>query len=272
MSVPVAVWQPCELLCTCYLLTYLLASIASSSETRAQFSSVRVMWTRLSTRKRESIDARLRCMADSRRSLLDLVYIPAAATSPLPWQRNRWSRAWGRPSCCGAVRHRIIDAPHALQGLRNGWVSVRTPRTVTDKLQQVLNAAARVITGTRKFQVWSRSWSDTARPTALARRSRSGSFQACSNSSPVSERPRTTTTIVKITTAVAPSYLSVGALHPGLQCWHAAASAFRQPSPTCRTAFVAQHLRPSGVFSCWPDGLELTPGFYPGSNEQHRLF
>ena len=39
-------------------------------------------------------------------------------------------------------------------------------------------------------------------------------------------------------------------------------------------AFPAQHLslRPSGVFSCWPDGLELTPGFYPGSNEQHRLF
>ena len=51
----------------------------------------------------------------------------------------------------------------------------------------------------------------------------------------------------------------------------AAASAFRQPSPTCRTAFPAQHLRPSGVLICRPDGLELTPGFYPGSNEQHRL-
>ena len=49
-------------------------------------------------------------------------------------------------------------------------------------------------------------------------------------------------------------------------------SAFRQPPPTCRTTFPAQHLRPSGVFSCWPDGLELTPGFYLGSNEQHRLF
>ena len=24
--------------------------------------------------------------------------------------------------------------------------------------------------------------------------------------------------------------------------------------------------------SRWPDGLELTSGFYPGSNEQHRLF
>jgi len=64
-----------------------------------------------------------------------------------------------------------------------------------------------------------------------------------SDSSPVSERPRTT--------------VSVGALHPGLQCRHAPASAFRQPSPTCRTAFLAQHLRPSGVLGCWPDGLEL---------------
>jgi len=33
-----------------------------------------------------------------------------------------------------------------------------------------------------------------------------------------------------------------------------------------------QRLRPSSVLSCWPDGLELTPGFYPGSNAQHRPF
>ena len=114
----------------------------------------------------------------------------------------------------------------------------------------------------RHSEVWSLSWPDTAR--ALARRSPPSSLQASSDSSPVSEihseRPRTT--------------VSVGALHPGLQCWHAPASAYRQPSPTCtcRTAFPAQHLRPSGVLSCWPDGLELTPGFYPESIEQHRLF
>jgi len=42
---------------------------------------------------------------------------------------------------------------------------------------------------------------DTARPTALARRSRPGSLQVSCDSSPVSERPRTT--------------VSVGALHPG---------------------------------------------------------
>ena len=35
---------------------------------------------------------------------------------------------------------------------------------------------------------------------------------------------------------------------------------------------IVQHLRPSGVLSCWPDGLKLTAGFYPGSSEQRRLF
>ena len=51
-------------------------------------------------------------------------------------------------------------------------------------------------------------------------------------------------------------------------------TAKQKKCPYPSMAFSAQHLslRPSGVFSCWPDGLELTPGFYPGSNEQHRLF
>jgi len=74
------------------------------------------------------------------------------------------------------------------------------PRTVTDKLQPVLNAAARVITGTQKFD---RGLGQILHD-ALARRSRPSSLQASSDSSPASERPRTT--------------VSVGALHPGLQC------------------------------------------------------
>ena len=69
------------------------------------------------------------------------------------------------------------------------------------------------------------------RPTVLARRCRPGSLQASSDSSPVSERPRTT--------------ISVGALHPGLQCWYVPASVFSQPSSTCRIAFLAECLRPS---------------------------
>ena len=33
------------------------------------------------------------------------------------------------------------------------------------------------------------------------------------------------------------------------------------------TAFSVQHLRPSGVFICWPDGMEHSLGFYSGSIE-----
>ena len=140
------------------------------------------------------------------------------------------------------------------------WITVTCPgRCTKDSNGQITAGVERCCACYhRHSEVWSRSWSDTARPTVLARRSRPCSLQASSDSSPLSERPRTT--------------VSVGALHPGLQCWHAAASAFRQPSPTCRTAFPAQHLRPSGVLSCLPDVLELTPGFYPGFHQQHRLF
>jgi len=35
------------------------------------------------------------------------------------------------------------------------------------------------------------------------------------------------------------------------------ASAFGQQSPTVRATLPAQHVRPSGVFCCWPDCLEL---------------
>jgi len=35
------------------------------------------------------------------------------------------------------------------------------------------------------------------------------------------------------------------------------ASAFGQQSPTLRTTLPAQHVRPSGVFCCWPDCPEL---------------
>ena len=94
----------------------------------------------------------------------------------------------------------------------------------------------------------------------MTRRPRPGTLQAGSDSSPVSEQPRTT---------VGPICRSTASRSPVLT--RSGISAFRQPSPTCRTAFPAQHLRPSGVLSCWPDGLELTPRFYPGSNKQYRL-
>jgi len=64
--------------------------------------------------------------------------------------------------------------------------------------------------------------------------------------------------------------VSVGALHPGLQCWHMSASVFCQPSSTCRPAFLAQHLLLSDFCSCWPTAPELFPRVYPGPNKQYR--
>ena len=131
------------------------------------------------------------------------------------------------------------------------------PRTVTDKLQRMLNAAARVIAGTRKFD--------------------RGLGQILHDQLHWLDVPdrvlfKLAVTVHQCLNGRAPPYLSWSTasrspvLTPGGIC---------VPPPTvtyCRTAFPAQHLRPSGVLSCWPDGLELTAGFYPGANEQHRLF
>ena len=102
------------------------------------------------------------------------------------------------------------------------------------------------------------SWCDWCHKCVCDTRLRPGVLQAGSDSLSVSERPRTT--------------VPVGLLRPGHQCWHSAASALRQPSTTCSTSLPAQHLRLSGLFSCRPHSLELSPGFYPGPDHQCRLF
>jgi len=106
------------------------------------------------------------------------------------------------------------------------------PRTVTDRLQRVLNAAARVVTGIWKFD---RGLGQILHDelTSQARRPRPGVFQAGSDSSPVSERPRTA--------------VPVGVLRSGGRCRHSAAPAFLQLSTACSASLPAQHLRPSGL-------------------------
>ena len=165
----------------------------------------------------------------------------------LPDARPTVSKHWR--NCRTAINKVKYDTP-----TRPEWLGDFHLLSVAWHVSQMLQSMKTSVSGRRSTVGQHRS----ALYHTAANSKQSGSLQASSDSSPVSQRPRNT--------------VSVGALHPGLQCWHAAASAFRQPSPTCRTAFLAQHLRPSGVLSCWPDGLELTPGFYPGSNEQHRLF
>jgi len=109
----------------------------------------------------------------------------------------------------------------------------------------------------RHLEVWLRPRSDTAWQTSLARRPQPGVFQAGSDSSPLSERPHTA--------------IPVRLLRTGRQCRHSAAPAFRQPSTACSTSLPAQHLWPSGLFSCQPS-LELSLGFHPRPGHQCRLF
>jgi len=44
------------------------------------------------------------------------------------------------------------------------------------------------------------------------------------------------------------------------------------PSAVSSMSLPAQRLRSPGHSSCWPQSLELFPGFYPGPNHQYRLF
>ena len=157
---------------------------------------------------------------------------------------GRWTLDSLATLICAVVNSRMDYCNTVLAG---------APRTVTDKLQRVLNAAARVITGTQEFD--------------------RGLGQILHDQLHWLDVPdrvlfKLAVTVHQCLNGRAPPYLSEHCI----PVWHVAASAFRQPSPTCRTAFPTQHLRPSGVLSSWPDGLELTPRFYPGSNEQHRLF
>ena len=133
------------------------------------------------------------------------------------------------------------------------------PRTVTDKLQRVLNAAARVITGTRKFD--------------------RGLGQILHDPLHWLDVPdrilfKLAATVHQCLNGRAPPYLSetqsTASRSPVLTCGGICV----RPTVTCLRYRISdsKHLRPSGVLSCWPDGLELTLGIYPESNEQHRLF
>jgi len=118
------------------------------------------------------------------------------------------------------------------------------PRTETDKLQRVLNAAARVVTGTLKFdhglgQILHDQlhWLDV--PDWVLFKLAVTVYQCLNDAHHRICR-------------------STASRSPVLTC---GGICVRQPSSTCRTAFLALHLRPLDVLSCWPDGLELSPGF-----------
>jgi len=117
------------------------------------------------------------------------------------------------------------------------------PRTVTDKLQRVLNAAVRVITGARKFdrglaQILHDQlhWLDV----------------------PDRDLFKLAVTVHQCLNGRALPYLSEHCIPVSSADTRRHLRSANRHLLNCRTAFPAQHLRPSGVLSCWPDGLELS--------------
>ena len=118
-------------------------------------------------------------------------------------------------------------------------------RTLTYKLRRVLNATARVVTGTRKFdrglgQILHDElhWLDVL--------------------------DRVFFKLAVLVHRCLDGRAPVGLLRPGRQCCHSAASAFRRPSAICTTSLPSQHLRPPCLLSRRPHSLDLSPVFHPG--------
>jgi len=131
----------------------------------------------------------------------------------------------------------------------------------------VLNAASRVVTGTRSLTA---AWVRYCTTSFAGLTSRSGVtpdrgrvLQAGSDSSPVSERPRSTV------------YLSDDSDY----CVAAAgADTRRQLRSSNRQLLAVPRYRLNtygwlpGLFSCRPHSLEFSPGLYPGPDHQCRRF
>ena len=124
------------------------------------------------------------------------------------------------------------------------------PRTVTDKLQRMLNAAVCVVTGTCEFDRGlgqiphdELHWLDVPDRVFF----------------------KLAVTVHRCLNGCSLPYLSDYWV-PAAWCWHSAAPAFCQSSTTCSTSLPAQHLRPSGLFSCRPHSLEPSPDFIRDPN------
>ena len=119
------------------------------------------------------------------------------------------------------------------------------PKVTTDKLQRVLNAAARVLTGTHKFD-----------------RSLTQLLHTELHWLDIPERVTYKLGVIMFDCqhGRAPKYLIDYCMSTGLRCGVTAAPPFSQPTSSDRTASPSQHVRPPGFCRRWPDGLELFPG------------
>jgi len=125
------------------------------------------------------------------------------------------------------------------------------PKTTTDRLQRVLNAAARLVSDTRKFDRGLSRLMHTDYRASLAGRSWTYHIQARYAYVPMPAQPS--------------SSVPDGPLYASLWSQLSPTSTFCQQPWGLRTTIPAQYLRTSGVFCCWPDCLELSAWRHVGS-------
>jgi len=136
-------------------------------------------------------------------------------------------------------------------------ILIGAPRTVIDKLQRVLNAAARVITGTRKFD-----------------RGLGQILHDELHSLDVPDRVifKLAVTVHRRLNGRAPPYLMDYCIPvSGANTGRCLRSANRHILAVRRFP-LNTYIRPPGLFSCRSYGLKLSPGFHPGPSDQYRLF
>ena len=117
-------------------------------------------------------------------------------------------------------------------------VFAAAPKTATDKLQHVLNAAARLISDTRKYD---QGWHDWSTRIYTAWHSWASQLQTLSTDTSMSPREG--------------SSVPVGLLYTSIQSC-CTTPAFSSWSPAGGSATSAQHVRPSGIRCRWPDDLQ----------------
>jgi len=129
------------------------------------------------------------------------------------------------------------------------------PRTVTDKLQRVLNAAARVITGTRKFDRGLRQILNDV-PDRVLFELAVTVHQCLNGRAP----PYLLEHCIPVSSADMRRHLCSANRHLGLLA----------------VPYFRLNTRPSGVLCCWPDDLELSRIFFreriPGHLGGNRAF
>ena len=115
------------------------------------------------------------------------------------------------------------------------------PKTTTDRLQRVLNAAARVVNDTKKFDYRSATITTDAPGVTLAGHSRACKLQAESADPPVSTRQG--------------ANVPIKLLHSSQSSSYTAESTFRCTSSADRNSTSSQHLRSPGICCRWSDDV-----------------